>query len=471
MEKETVFSGPLTLEEIKTSLSIKKPVHLIKKRSTICVSEPYRTIYNENPQIDLLLRMQMTDDEDDSHSYIASECSETCSSNDKNMAPDTIKFIHKLEDILHVNGTRECDHDKFQNNSVILVSDDDKSCDYIYCDLETDTKTYEEVEFKDDVKIEKTEEELQMSINSLRFTSFEEYSVDSINEKSNEVSNHINADVEAKCSLVKQDVSFNKQDIDKEQFNKSIDITKAEFVENLSDQSSCSEEKYTDNDALHFNDTLEEMEIALKYGLDDSVTDEKDNKSEESIIINELITDTINKENITSNANTAVAVKVNKDFKFKQPINIPPSPSFHKIPNFQNIVSPVAVYIKNTPRHPLKQNVACTKTLPKKMVFQDQEILKPKVIQPNVLPEVIYNRPRKVLVTKEACLKLPANIQKLLPNTPTVIKHCGRLAKKNDQDLADRLLSEDLSSTNLTFNSTTPLEEISVYNIKDVYIS
>ncbi|KAK5639167.1 hypothetical protein RI129_011659 [Pyrocoelia pectoralis] len=210
----------------------------------------------------------------------------------------------------------------------------------------------------------------------------------------------------------------------------------------------------TEEESMKFNDTLEEMEMFLKQGLDPKIPEIH---------------------------NTEMKVQVGMD-SFKKPLSskIPVTrkknverntPTTSKTWKFKDVVSPVAIYIKNSPHVPQIQNVPLKLSSPKNLFPTQKPSRSDTNNKEDTLPQIIYAPPRKVVKSTEQSLKLPLNIQRHLPTTPHIIKHTGRVLGKVNRGVEEKLLECDLSLNNVSdLNSTVPLQEISVHKCKNVFI-
>uniref|UniRef100_A0A1Y1KYL2 Uncharacterized protein n=1 Tax=Photinus pyralis TaxID=7054 RepID=A0A1Y1KYL2_PHOPY len=215
----------------------------------------------------------------------------------------------------------------------------------------------------------------------------------------------------------------------------------------------------TSTEDVKFNDTIEEMEKFLKEAATNS---------------NETMSPIP-----PSTPLTKINTSNDKSDSFKKPLSKIPivtkknlvkkSPCVTKTPHYKDIVSPVAIYIKNSPHVPLIQNVP-TKQLSQKNLFPSQKLPNNDNDWENLLPSVIYAPPRKIQSTSEPSLKLPINIHCHLPTTPRIIKHKGRLAGTNRLDVEEKLVDDgDLSLSVLSeLDNTVPLQEISVHTCKEL---
>lgn len=230
-----------------------------------------------------------------------------------------------------------------------------------------------------------------------------------------------------------------------------------------------------------FNDTLEEIERALRDGLDYTMP--------EDVIEDTPLKKSPRKQSIISASflnhnNTAELGKSNVLFSAKkeEPFKVPETKLKSKLPtvkrthitntksgmNFNDIVSPVRIYINNTPKPYLKQNMPNGKKINK--FIQMPEV--PKSNKENavsVFPEVVYKGAKKKInsgISKD--LLLPPSIKKLVKNTE-VIKHQGRVNNRNigDTTIHNKLMEADLTRYSFN-NSKNP--DISILIRKQDYI-
>ncbi|XP_008193434.2 uncharacterized protein ERp60 isoform X1 [Tribolium castaneum] len=243
-----------------------------------------------------------------------------------------------------------------------------------------------------------------------------------------------------------------------------------------------SEEKPTSsesgqNDSLEFNDTLEEMEMALKHGL--GYVFPGDLTSQNSTPFTTPSHETNPKSNLPSSKKklfqptkfshiqspVADYIKKNND-PFKMPLNPVKSrtPQNSRIPRMQpkcftNTMSPVAVYIKNSPCSFTKQNVVAKPTA--LLTTAGESVLHNK--DRNVdLPVAVYKPPRKVITYVQKDVVLPSSLQKYVPES-TVAEHEKRT--KTETDTQTKILDEDLTTVDSSL-----LEDTSFLQVKQALL-
>ncbi|KAF5300389.1 hypothetical protein FQR65_LT01010 [Abscondita terminalis] len=447
---EFAFSGPLTLTKIRKILSIETPSEQINRRATLEVSQPSRTIYSDSPTTDCLIRMQLHDKEE--YELNSSFIDQYLKKvpNDNLTDGESSKFIEQLSEALELNDT-EPEHD-----SVITISDDE--------------------EFQSQVQVEKSSETEE-------------------NEKVILVD-----DEDLHNSLVNTSVFEVNEEQQSEDRQSELKVEKSNATEQ--------------NENMTFDDTFNEIEMALKYGLDYSIPGDdvsvssngngsvsEINQPAQALVVDSMPGNCVSEVNFPSEDNLMpsgssdiIASEINKpsvvtskdchssseknlkhdakDFVFKQPT---PKPSSSNTRNFKNVVSPVGVYIRSL-RSPIMRTAKNSNA--KTLFVSEEPVINVKKSNEVELPKVIYKPPRRVITATESSIKLPSNIKKILPSPITVIKHEGRLRpvatnkpEINEQLLHDDLsIGEDLSRLN---NSSLPesLDDVSFHRSKNIFIS
>ncbi|KAK4871881.1 hypothetical protein RN001_016005 [Aquatica leii] len=499
--EDFAFSGSLTLHEIRKILSLEKDPRQIKNRSTIEVSQPTRTIYDESPEVNLIIERNLLDKQEiDVNPAFISEYFHNVPQYVHTSDKEPSNFIEQLSDVLRLNDSGTEDRDKQDSSyksdtsyedSLIIISDCEESC--------ADFKPVGNVKTEINATISSEGQEMkvcnkglfknnninnsviciddddEINVPSSNYSPYDIKNVSSIKTEDCEHSKE-NSYCPSTSSSSHQDhkESTNASESSNDSLNASVDYS------NSSNKSFKSNESQDENT---FNDTLEEIEMALKYGLNYTMPDDNSPKSTNENVRNSPVVES--NENITeasvSSAPTTGYIdnytpyqKKTKDFQFKQPTQKPISTK-SKTPNYKDVVSPVAVYIKNTPRCPILRNVPTSNTWQKKALFRNHDTPTiSKSNKENVLPEVVYTLPRQVIKTEGASLKLPSNIKKHLPSVPNLIKHKGRVApkKQSPSKIQEKLLSCDLSidDSKTHLNLTVPLDEVSLHYTKEVYI-
>lgn len=144
------------------------------------------------------------------------------------------------------------------------------------------------------------------------------------------------------------------------------------------------------------------------------------------------------------------------------------NPTPPKTYNLKNVVSPVALYIKNSPRIPLKQNVPLrdlskivTTTNPKpayKEIFAE-------------LPEVTYKPSKKQIATTEKHIVVPGYMKKFRFVEAHIVKHEGRIIQERDRsNISKKLLLTDITNTSIDQSLLDGTGDISVLTNKQALI-
>lgn len=278
-------------------------------------------------------------------------------------------------------------------------------------------------------------------------------------------------------------------------------------------------EHFSDNDEDIFNDTVAEMEKLLNEGLnysmqtDKNITEEKslsDNESNNQYNINNRIqspprTPQFNFPSIKikpsyatkssdqgatiktlSNAKTITKIPVAPTFTqsniqkkpfpksvltpinhCKQPhISVPTSSSKRR---YKDIESPISVYIKNAGVTPLYKKITPSKPISSNEYRIDKDT---KMNKENslVLPDVIYKPAKRAIITKSDDIKLPNNIESLIPQKSKITRHEGRIGDcLHDRSLIRKKLADADSTNDLNITLDTT-ENISIHYTKRTYI-
>ncbi|KAL1509818.1 hypothetical protein ABEB36_004498 [Hypothenemus hampei] len=132
---------------------------------------------------------------------------------------------------------------------------------------------------------------------------------------------------------------------------------------------------------------------------------------------------------------------------FKIPRSVQNTPQKFPKPHLKNIVSPVGVYIKNTPQYSqlIKTTTQLKKIQPTFLHLARKENVAPQ----GDIPMVVYKPAKSKIASVTQDVKLPKNIQKLI--SPRVVtKHEGRIELKS----SDVSIRRKLSDSNLTINDS-----------------
>lgn len=250
------------------------------------------------------------------------------------------------------------------------------------------------------------------------------------------------------------------------------------------DDTYCTEEN--SEQSLNFNNTLEQIEYFLNKEKEESakkiiIKEElnvpKKDVPESHIPIRKLNKNTFLETNQNqfeckdkfSNVVSPIAAYIHKPTieqktEFKIPNKPPPrTPNFSKLPStvktgyFKNIVSPVSLYIKNTPTSPLIQHV------PNKIATPSSTLpnIKRTALQENTFPCVSYKPAKHKLFTEEKDLNLPKNIKKLGTQGTLIIKHEKRIGSTKENVFDGDIDASLLNTTN---------QDVSVLTSKNCYI-
>lgn len=163
--------------------------------------------------------------------------------------------------------------------------------------------------------------------------------------------------------------------------------------------------------------------------------------------------------------------KVGQYIKSKNVMPPPPPPQLKptkqpmtrfKSPSYKNVVSPLGVYIKTGPSAPFVH-----KLTPRPMKnFSVASSLNTKQIATfDNLPKVVYKPAQMKVVSGTETVKLPPSVKKLCPQSIKSIVHSDRVVQR-EIDVSKELENTDLS----TLSSTILTEDVSILNVKDVYI-
>lgn len=155
---------------------------------------------------------------------------------------------------------------------------------------------------------------------------------------------------------------------------------------------------------------------------------------------------------------------------FKVP-SVTKVPSTKKSPNLKSIVSPIAMYIKNSPKVPLVKNVVSKQMycalsgMNGKQAGEKAQGVQ-SVPSKHILPVRSYKpAARNIFVSKENEPALPGNIRKLIkgPLNPELIKHMGRVKDSPDRypQAVPAIIQNNI---NLTMLSTSTASE-GMFNI------
>lgn len=227
------------------------------------------------------------------------------------------------------------------------------------------------------------------------------------------------------------------------------------------------------------NDTIEEMERLLKNS--EKVLQNKPY----DFISSESNVESIDLENMMLNEEQDKIVPLmehrEKLYNFKTPkmtsklpkqVNTLKNPAksniFRTSPNYKTIVSPVAMYIKNSARTPLKHNVPA-KQLPLRHLNAGAPHNKfNKQTHEFLLPTVTYKPTKTAIVSHEMGQKIPESIKKYIPQKPEVIKHEGRMLNKNSIEPEKKILMEDLTLMDSTLLQLSS-QDISMLAVKNAF--
>lgn len=244
--------------------------------------------------------------------------------------------------------------------------------------------------------------------------------------------------------------------------------------ETFDDKKSFRSHNYSNN----FNDTLQEMEFFLNSDASCEIDQSKQNDSSK-------LTSSLSENNTSGTSSNIplkpisieqkyVVTKETHDFKFKTPKVTPKTlPKIKPTNNFKNIISPIGFYIKNSPSVPLKRNIPVKKfTLPPSAGSSSQTSKKENIACE--MPEVVYKPSKKTVVAnKFGYNNLPGKIQKLVPQSPSIIKHKGRTNIPKPTTVQKKLdhLQNDMTMNVVDESFLNNTQDCSVVSIKKAYIS
>lgn len=233
------------------------------------------------------------------------------------------------------------------------------------------------------------------------------------------------------------------------------------------------------NNSFDFNDTLEEMELALRQGLNyvfpenlrpQTPTDEVSLAQKISKLPTSSKKRQLNDKFNYVQSPVAEYIKQNQEnFKLPlKPVKGKTTPN-HRTPLsqqkiFKNVISPIGIYI-NSPSLVTKKNVI-TKTIP--MLKSPAKIESVSGNKENnfVLPEVVYKPAKKVIALDKKDIFLPSSLRKMVPES-VITEHEVRIRK--DTSMGRKLLEEDLTVVESSLLNHSS-EDTSFVNIKNAYI-
>lgn len=316
-------------------------------------------------------------------------------------------------------------------------------------------------------------------------------------EDENSLKKPVKCDAESTVPLKVEHTEINTMKVE----NEIIDLT----INNSLEENKLSGSTKNDENAPAFNDTLEEMEMLMKFGENYMQKKEEVNSptQEKQKVANFCSSgDEDNKENVIKvPANSVVKLSENENkqqsneeiniinsgtpgkspclkkrpAEFKIPIHRPLST--RKSQNFKNIMSPIGLYIKNSPQVPLVHKVM----VPTNHVGTFKDPNAPNSCEKKLdiaegssgLPMRSYKpSSRNIFISKEVEPSMPDSVRKLIKGTlgPEIIKHVGRI--KESEDLPSTSTQTVHSDAELTILSSTDLSEsnstdVSLYILKN----
>ncbi|XP_063928137.1 uncharacterized protein LOC135141200 [Zophobas morio] len=242
-----------------------------------------------------------------------------------------------------------------------------------------------------------------------------------------------------------------------------------------SDESEESEQCDSDT----FNDTIEEMKMALRKGLDYTMPGDNSPKSfceskpkPNGIPKLKKIVKTPNKfDYVQSPIGDYIRKKSPNSENFKLPLK-PAKSRFHT-PNaksnlvptkqFKNIISPVGVYIKNSPCVVLKHN-ASVKTVSALKSTPETDVI-PNNDDGIIFPEVVYKPRKKVVKSVQKEVILPSSLQKMVQE-PIITQHECRTQGKTRSEIVQKLEDGNLTVDSSILNPS----DVSYINLKQAFI-
>lgn len=257
-------------------------------------------------------------------------------------------------------------------------------------------------------------------------------------------------------------------------------VTNTSHNQDATDDEETNDMNASGNSKFDWNDTIEEMERFVQiddYELSNENTHDTNTSSNVEKLDNpntsdsKLYLDTTTskpKKSLIPIKNSNQFLNPHKDVytNFKIPTRI-----VSVKPNYKTVLSPVSVYIKNSPQAPLLQRVP-SKPLSAKSLF-------PKATSNKIankenkfdLPTLIYKPAKHTVISEKEQLKLPGNIQKHISHIPNIIKHQGRTGgEKLGQNVENKLLEENLTICDDSRFSTSSVEDVSLLVSKKAYI-
>lgn len=274
--------------------------------------------------------------------------------------------------------------------------------------------------------------------------------------------------------------------------------TSLDIVKKSKSTSICSEMNVSlNNSSLSqgFDDTLEEMEMALKQGLDYVMPETKHALTNNTIAPSSipklkhmdkafLTQKKLDAKRLNADKYGYVQSPIGDYIKQKSPnpnqnVFKKPLPTRCTTPNckttslipaptkyFKDIVSPVAVYIKNNPA--IQKTNVPIRTVSE---FPEKNEVPKMSNKENVqFPPVIYKKSKNTVTTEIKEIVLPKSIQKMVQES-TITKHEMRIQKHlNDTACNKKLLEDDLTITNVDGSLLNATQDISFHTKKQAFM-
>lgn len=175
--------------------------------------------------------------------------------------------------------------------------------------------------------------------------------------------------------------------------------------------------------------------------------------------------------------NTNTITKASPKTNFKIP-EIPSRPKFvtptppKATRHLKDIVSPVALYIKNSPRIPLKHNVPL-KDLPRIATATSRKVSNKENFIDVEFPEVVYKPAKNQVATTEKHIIVPPYLRKLNVKEGHITKHEGRINRHLDRSkVSKQLLQSDITNSTIdqSLLDNSGAGDVSVLTNKQAFI-
>lgn len=389
------------------------------------------------------------------------------------------------------NEKLETEEEENELEKNIIIKDEESDDNIIYVEDIEDNQSTSSSEDEDSEKIMK-------SLNKLESFYWEDlienYDLDELEDSLIKIDNLLWSEKWQRKNLKKlAEFKENASEKNKKVDNKNMTEKGENIVSEVKEDTKVKIRKSLGNIKYNFNDTLEEIESLMNYGesymnnenYEDKLKEEVENnvdvfslKGKETI--NFKCTKIAKPKSILKKTKYNYENKLDNEIDFKIPAQTASKSTRFKFP--KSVVSPIGLYIKNSPKTPLLQNVAtptkhCNVIEPSHTSPERFDNNKPLFFsnEKNRLPTLAYKKSsRNIFLEKENNPELPSNIKKLMkgPVNPEVIKHIGRIKIDTNSNEKNQKKREDCDNeNNMTLLSNTSLsntEDVSLYVSKKV---